>query len=51
MSERFRCSDTEIAIPTLVEAQFEEGGAWCLSRGTEEGIENEKQVRGSAAHL
>ena len=33
---------TEISIPSLVECQFESGGAWVLSRGTAEGIENEK---------
>jgi len=27
-----------------VEAQFEEGGAWVLSRGTVEGVEAEKST-------
>lgn len=35
---------TEVAVPSLVEAQFDEGGPWVLSRGTVEGIENEKAV-------
>ena len=33
---------TEVAIPSLVEAQFEEGGPWTLSRGTAAGVEHEK---------
>jgi len=35
---------TEIAIPSLVEAQFIEGGDWVLSRGTAEGVEAEKSI-------
>jgi hypothetical protein len=35
---------TEIAIPSLVEAQFTVGGAWVLSRGTVEGVEAEKSI-------
>jgi hypothetical protein len=35
---------TEIAIPSLVEAQFCVGGPWVLSRGTREGVEAEKNV-------
>lgn len=35
---------TEVAIPSLVEAQFVEGGPWTLSRGTADGIAREKEI-------
>jgi hypothetical protein len=35
---------TEVAIPLLVEAQFEVGGAWTLSRGSAAGIAREKEI-------
>jgi ubiquitin-protein ligase len=35
---------TEGLIATLIEAQFEQGGPWVLSRGTVEGYEQEKQI-------
>jgi hypothetical protein len=35
---------TEVTIPSLVEAQFEEGGPWVVSRGTLEGVELEKRA-------
>jgi hypothetical protein len=35
---------TEVAIPSLVEAQFVQGAPWTLSRGTADGIAREKEV-------
>jgi hypothetical protein len=43
-SSALRILDTEVAIPSLVEAQFEVDGEWVLSRGTVQGVEAEKSI-------